>query len=671
MEKIEPNKRNKIVKIQEITGITLIALIITIIVLLILAAITINFVIGDNGIIQRGKEANFKTKMSSMAEEVKLYSAWEVTKTQNTDISWINAGIMLKDMIQQEMLDITEEQLSFQISDILPNSTKQERDYIAIYKGEMYYVSSNKIKNNQKNIQWCQEINIPILYNNPPTGIVVINGKYEKVKGLYLSTPQLTDGFVKEKTRYLNIDEKGNLTPGNWLTNRASDNWYDYKNGQWANIYVENNGIETYYTWIPRYAFKLDQQNQKSIVKFINVEDNSYIEVKEDETEIKYEWSKLEKEGYQIPESFSWVNEKGETIQLPGYWVSKYTLDDLKEYTLDYEMIANINSILVKDIKKNTSNTVEKYTYALNGTIVKESTTPDNYEFTNLRVGDNIINITALDGNGEIIGSMTKVYSPAIVNPPDLTGFNQDTTFYVTWDANGIEHSEIPITKEPPTAWYEYGASMWANIVTRNNGVETYYTWIPRYEFSLDQLAQRSIVKFIKGASTQTSGNNYQIPESFSWVNEKGETVQLTGYWVSKYTLGDETAPRFDTEVTATSNSIKTKPITGSAVTSGQKYMYYIDGEYRQTLTNSNDSYEYTGLTSGKKYTVNIIIRNNNTDEYIGSITKQITTIEPNRPDLTGFNPEVTYYCFYDVNGNEQIGDKIKIDGSNAPRKLV
>ena len=58
------NKRNK--------GITLIALVVTIIVLLILAGISIQMLTGDNGILKRASEANEKTGISQVLEEVKL-----------------------------------------------------------------------------------------------------------------------------------------------------------------------------------------------------------------------------------------------------------------------------------------------------------------------------------------------------------------------------------------------------------------------------------------------------------------------------------------------------------------------------------------------------------------------------------------------------------------------
>ena len=53
-------------------GITLIALVITIIVLLILAAVTINALSGDNGILKRATEAKQKTRRADALEKIKL-----------------------------------------------------------------------------------------------------------------------------------------------------------------------------------------------------------------------------------------------------------------------------------------------------------------------------------------------------------------------------------------------------------------------------------------------------------------------------------------------------------------------------------------------------------------------------------------------------------------------
>ena len=488
-----------------------------------------------------------------------------------------------------------------------------------------------------------------------------IQGKYTLNNGLYVNEPDLT-GYNENYTRYLNVDNTGNLVIGNWINQEKSENWYNYKNSQWANIYVEKNGLETYYVWIPRYCFKLDQKSERSDVKFIDVY-NNYI----DENGQTTTWKELEKQGYQVPETFEFAN-----TQLPGYWAMKYTAGERDSYTINFEAVASKTKIKMQTINVNTTETIAKYTYAINGNIVKESTTAENLEYSMNTEENNIVNITALDENGKVIGSMTKECKQAKVNIPDLSGFKQETTFYVTYDSNGQEHSTIPITETAPENWYDYGDSRWANIVTRNDELETYYTWIPRYEFKLDYTAERSNVNFIEGTSKQTT-DGYQIPEAF-WFDKNGngteeEGEQLTGYWAMKYTAGDEAAPRFSTEVVATSSSIKTKGITGTAVGEGQKYRYYINGEYKGEKASKDDTFEFSGLSSNTKYTVLVEVRDSSTDKYIGTVVKQISTIDANKPELTGFNSSMTYYVLYDESGNQTIGDKIKNDGSNIPQK--
>ena len=444
-----------------------------------------------------------------------------------------------------------------------------------------------------------------------------IQGTYSNINGIYSNEPDLT-GYNKNYTKYLSVEDDGTLTNSNWISEEKPSNWYDYKNSKWANILVEENGQETYYTWIPRYCFKLDQEAERSDVKFIDIY-NNYTDEQGNVTN----WETLEEEGYQVPEAFEFDNK-----YIPGYWAMKYTAGERDTYTINYETTASKKQIFIRNIKIDTSEEIAKYVYAVNGNVIKESTTAEdiNYEISTENV--NIVNVTAVNSAGEIIGSMTKECKQAKINEPELTGYNTETTFYVTYDENGNEHSTIPITQEKPEDWYDYGDSKWANIVTRNNGLETYYTWIPRYEFKLDQTSERSNVNFIEGTSTQAS-DGYQIPEAFTFDGK-----QLSGYWAMKYTAGDEAAPTFDTEVAATSSSIKTTGITGTKVAEGQTYKYDLNGEYKGEKTSSNDWFEYTGLNTNTKYTVLVEIRNAS-DEYIGTVVKQISTIEANKPDLS------------------------------------
>ena len=53
-------------------GITLVALVVTIIVLIILAGISINLLMGDNGIIKKAQLASTEQEKASLVEEIQL-----------------------------------------------------------------------------------------------------------------------------------------------------------------------------------------------------------------------------------------------------------------------------------------------------------------------------------------------------------------------------------------------------------------------------------------------------------------------------------------------------------------------------------------------------------------------------------------------------------------------
>ena len=71
------NKKEKFKQLKSKNGITLIALVVTIIVLIILAAVSINLVLGDNGIITKAKEGKQNTELAKEEEVVQLNEAVE------------------------------------------------------------------------------------------------------------------------------------------------------------------------------------------------------------------------------------------------------------------------------------------------------------------------------------------------------------------------------------------------------------------------------------------------------------------------------------------------------------------------------------------------------------------------------------------------------------------
>ena len=660
-------------KIEKSRGITLVVLVVTIIIMLILIGITLS-VLNGSSLFGKADEASYKTRMAGYKEQVDLYVTNEMLNKVENDKENINSGEPLKEVIEAyrkegEEFDITEEEVNIPIKEIITNIEKKDEKYIVVYHGETYYVKSDKNKNAEKEAQWCLDVGIKILELKRPSGMDNTKGSYEFVNGVYMNTPELGTGFNPNTTRYANETDKGTMTPGKWIFEKPDANWYDYKNSKWANLVVENNGAETYFTWIPRYCFKLDQNGQRSDVKLISVENYWKDPYADDENNNTTEWEELEAQGYQIPDAFTFDGK-----ELPGFWAMKYNIGETPTPSIvDYDMITKSGTITIKNTTiTNPAGEIEKCVIYLNGkekyTITNkkeiEEINSKEYKLTGLRKGDNVINITLLNAQEEMIGSRTRVYAMADVNEPDLSGFEsiKDTTFYVTYDENGNEHSTIPISNEAPEIWYNYSEAEWANIVVRNNGGEIYYTWIPRYEFTLNQTDQRSVIKFIKGNSTSTT-SGYQIPDAFTFDGK-----ELTGFWAMKYNIGDVNTTLFDTSIVTSGTTITTQGVKGSSVQTGQTYTYYINGKKDgNTTENATEGHVFRNLKPNTIYTILIEIRDKATDALLGTIVKQGETSQPNKPELKGFNPECTYYVTYDESGNETIGEKIKNDGSNMP----
>lgn len=459
---------------------------------------------------------------------------------------------------------------------------------------------------------------------------------YRLVNGIYVNTPFL-ENFNSKYTRYLTLSNSV-LKPAGWISGSEPMGWFDYKNRNWANVYVEAEGVEAYYVWIPRYVYKLDSNNERSDIKFVDVFNN----YKNAQTGEQLNFAQLLEQGYKLPEAFDFGDESLDITSLSGYWISKYQLSELADYKLNFNMAASKTGITVNRFSNNVSSSSTKFTYAINGTIKNQTTSLNTYTFGNLTADeDYTVNVTALNSKGEIVGSMTKTITPAIVNPPNLEGFDPDTTFYVYYDEDGTEHNEIPISKDPPEDWYDYTYANWANIVVRNDGLESYYTWIPRYQYLLNSVSQMSNINFITGTGTETK-TGYKIPEAFWWdKNDNGtqdEGEQLTGYWISKYQLArEEVDKKITAEIAPSSDCIHVKNITGTSVNTNLKYEYYLNGDLKHNGTSATENYTFTGLNLNTTYTVNIIARNKNTNAYVGAITKKVKTAVANPPDLQSF----------------------------------
>ena len=83
--------------------------------------------------------------------------------------------------------------------------------------------------------------------STPEESTLPSDGTYSELKGV--NTPNLGEGMTPIKW-----DAEAN----GWVETTGSDpEWYDYSAKKWANAKVEVDGVESYFVWIPRYAYKI------------------------------------------------------------------------------------------------------------------------------------------------------------------------------------------------------------------------------------------------------------------------------------------------------------------------------------------------------------------------------------------------------------------------------
>lgn len=215
---------------------------------------------------------------------------------------------------------------------------------------------------------------------------------------------------------------------------------------------------------------------------------------------------------------------------------------------------------------------------------------------------------------------------------PDLTGFNVDTTYYLTYNSEG-EEIRTPITEDVPFDWYSYTEEdkKWANIVTENNGGQVYLVWIPRYIYIIEE--SEIVIKFCNTENQyynngiQEMNDNYNIPEAFRLNLDNDENIkpeEITGFWVSKYAIGlvpdtdtYQAAPGISTYRYATANDffVNSRMMETSGGTLGLNASITVDenGIVTETGSNNIDSHMIKNtewgaivMLSGSKYGIGL-----------------------------------------------------------------
>lgn len=251
------------VKIEK--GITMVSLIVTVIILIILAGVSINLIIGDNGIIKTAKQAKQNTELAKVEEE---YLNEIYTQMQEGGIS---GGFDFSAYAElDEFKRVIAEAITNRDVETSPND------------------SPDTMAGNIRRISGSGE------------------GSDIEIDRSGANEPNLTR-FAQKTYVTWNLNEAETEYVINDEQTEVPLNWYNYENGKWANIKTSANELEAYWVWIPRYEYIVPTATEATEieVKFIP------------KTQVTAD------DGYTIHPAFT--NEgNGGFGELDGIWVAKF-----------------------------------------------------------------------------------------------------------------------------------------------------------------------------------------------------------------------------------------------------------------------------------------------------------------------------------------------------------
>ena len=245
-------------------GITLVALVVTIVVLLILAAVALNLVLGDNGIIAKAKEASAKTLNEQVFSEEQMNSLYaEMVNEENSvpkppedpDAPVIESVVVPTAQIANK---------SFTVVVTATDAGTGIRKYEYSNNGGGSWVdggSSYTFNSGIKpNTQYYVRVRVTDWAGNVTYYPSATTNMEVKTKGdaSGANTPVLTQDLTPVVY---------NASTKKWdSVNPDSDQWYSYeaatgsndsKTSRWANAVTPDGSM---WVWIPRYAYKITSQ---------------------------------------------------------------------------------------------------------------------------------------------------------------------------------------------------------------------------------------------------------------------------------------------------------------------------------------------------------------------------------------------------------------------------
>ena len=488
-EKISNMKRDS-------KGITLIALVITIIVLLILAGVTIATLTGENGILTRATDAREQTELADEKEKVELSATGALTKANGGEIS-------------QEKL---EEELGkyFQTGKYAVEAGTNEdgtEGYIVTItendpNGRKYFVD----KNGNVEDYIVREPEEPTEGTgtnfNMDYGVIEV----EFLSGTsYNTTTTPNHPILKEGMTGITYNEETGETTN--VSNINETDWYSYVettdsdmtdggttnggNSHWANAKVTVDNVDSYFVWIPRYAYRIIYFNSLDSENAYRAGDLTEEKALEDGNIVGYSDARgivdtegRTKSGVAVQTAISvndkyfkthpvfdgdvnyggWAEEDGTPIKLQGIWVAKYEASEGTNNKPKSEPgVSSWRSERIGNMFTNAQN----YNKKLNSHLMKNSEWGAIAYLTESKYGRNGTEVM-INSNGE------KYYTGGGSGTAYVNNTNQSSTgnIYGIYDLSGNADEYVAGYYNGTNANLDYGDS----FATANKPSDAYST---------------------------------------------------------------------------------------------------------------------------------------------------------------------------------------------------
>ena len=406
MKKKQIFEMKKIIK--KNNGITLIALVITIIVLLILAGVTIATLTGDNGILTKASDAKEQTEIADEREKVELSATGALASNNGGEIAQENLGTELGKYFTSGKYSVTPGTNEDGTEGYIVTITENDQN------GRKYFVDKN---GNVTEYTVKEPEETPGVSEEPSftraNGVIEIEFLSGTSYNIAEEPNDPSNNMTSDMKKVYWEEDGTEVTEGDSEFDESK--WYSYTaqtgdtivkgTSHWANVKITKDGADSYFVWIPRYAYRivyfdtktnadayrLDNTQTTGIVGYsdargiVDAEGKTPSDLQEPETSIAVGEKKLRTH----PAFETDLDQGGWSSKLEGIWVAKYEVSQSgttikstpgvssyrsktigEMYTLGYNYDRNKESHLMKNSEWGAVAYLTESKYGRNGTAV-------------------------------------------------------------------------------------------------------------------------------------------------------------------------------------------------------------------------------------------------------------------------------------------------------------